>query len=29
VITKEHADKALEIISEVLKEVEGDILMSK
>ncbi len=26
VITKPHADKALEIISQVLKEVEGDIL---
>lgn len=26
VLTKAHADKALEIISEILKEVEGDIL---
>jgi len=29
VITKDHFDKALEIISEVLKEVEGDVLAAK
>ena len=29
VITKAHLDKALEIIDEVLKEVEGDILVAK
>ncbi len=29
VITKDHTDKALEIISQVLKEVEGDILAAK
>jgi 4-aminobutyrate aminotransferase len=28
VITKDHVDKALEIIAEVLKEVEGDILVA-
>jgi 4-aminobutyrate aminotransferase-like enzyme len=29
VITKAHVDKALEIISQVLKEVEGDVLVAK
>jgi len=29
VITKDHVDKGLEIISEVLKEVEGDVLAAK
>jgi len=29
VITKAHVDKALEIISQILKEVEGDVLVAK